>query len=122
MSKDYYPNDLSQPISAITFTPPGREYPKFDMISKGATQARNMLEDLCIQMAMDACAPMLDPIIIVEAALQVFQEYHEESIINILYQCCQDRNLDPFQWVHCWALVPISRQEPHQEEGLDGCG
>ena len=67
--KDYNPDDPSQPISAITCTAPGQDYPKFDMISKGATQARNMLEDPCIQMAMEVCAPTFDPVIIVEAAL-----------------------------------------------------
>ena len=47
VAKDFDPDDPSQPISAITHTPPGLR------VSKGATQARNTLEDPCIQTAMN---------------------------------------------------------------------
>ena len=69
VSRDFNPNDLSQPISAITHTPPG---PRYNLVSKGATQLRNTLEDPCIQTAMEVCAPLFHPVIMVEAALQVF--------------------------------------------------
>ena len=46
VAKDFNPDDLSQPISAITHTPPG---PRYNLVSKGFTQAQNTLEDPCIQ-------------------------------------------------------------------------
>ena len=112
VAKDFDPNDLSQPISAITCTPPG---PRYKIVSKGFTQARNTLEDPCIQTAMNVCAPSYDPVIIVEAALKVFHgdlcvgspadiserslERIEDHIISTLHQECLCRNLDPNQWV-----------------------
>ena len=36
VAKDFDPDDLSQPISAITCTPPG---PWYNLVSKGFTQA-----------------------------------------------------------------------------------
>ena len=36
VAKDFDPNDLSQPIHAITHTPPG---PRYNLVSKGFTQA-----------------------------------------------------------------------------------
>ena len=45
VAKDFDPDDLSQPISAITHTPPGLRY---NLVSKGVTQAWNTLEDPCI--------------------------------------------------------------------------
>ena len=66
VSKDFNPDDPTQPISAITHTPPGTRY---NLVSKGATQARNTLEDLCIQTAMEVCAPSFDPVMVVEVAL-----------------------------------------------------
>ena len=71
VAKDFDPNGLSQPISAITCTPPGQRY---NLVSKGFTQAQNTLEDPCIQTVMNICAPSYDPVIIVEAALKVFHE------------------------------------------------
>ena len=38
VAKDFDPDDLSQPISAITHTPPGLRY---NLVSKGFTQAQN---------------------------------------------------------------------------------
>ena len=61
VAKDFDPSDPSQPISAITCTPPGLKY---NLISKGYTQAQNTLEDPCIQIAMDVCAPSYDPVVI----------------------------------------------------------
>ena len=69
MAKDFNPDDPSQPISAITHTPPG---PRYNLVSKEFTQAWNTLEDPCTQTAMNVCAPTYDPVIIVEAALKVF--------------------------------------------------
>ena len=101
VSRDFSPDDLSQPISAITHTPPG---PRYNLVSKGATQVRNTLEDPCIQTAMEVCAPLFDPIIVVEVALRVFhgglqvgsptgiservQERIEDHIISTLHQEC----------------------------------
>ena len=65
VSRDFNPNDPSQPISAITHTLPG---PRYNLVSKGATQVRNTLEDCCIQTAMEVCAPLFDPVIVVEVA------------------------------------------------------
>ena len=67
VAKDFDPDDTSQPISAITCTPPGLRY---NLVSKGATQARNTLEDPCIQTVMNICAPSYDPVVIVEVALK----------------------------------------------------
>ena len=69
VAKGFNPDDPLQPISAITHTPPG---PRYNLVSKGATQVRNMLEDPCIQAVIHVCAPSYDPVIIVEAALKVF--------------------------------------------------
>ena len=104
VAKDFDPSDPSQPISAITHTPPG---PKYNLISKGYTQAQNTLEDPSIQMAMDVCAPSYDPVVIVEVALRVFhgdlhigsppdinereQENIEDHIISTLHQECLHR-------------------------------
>ena len=101
VSRDFSPDDLSQPISAITHTPPG---PRYNLVSKGATQVRNTLEDPCIQTAMEVCVPLFDPIIVVEVALRVFhgglqvgsptgiservQERIEDHIISTLHQEC----------------------------------
>ena len=68
VAKDFNPVDPSQPISAITHTPPG---PRYNLMSKGFTQAQNTLEDPCIQTAMNICAPSYDPVVIVEAALSL---------------------------------------------------
>ena len=40
VAKDFDPDDPSQPISVIICTPPGLRY---NLVSKGATQARNTL-------------------------------------------------------------------------------
>ena len=101
VSKDFNPDNPSQPISAITYTPPG---PRYNLVSKGATQVRNTLEDPCIQTVMEVCAPSFDPVIVVEAAPQVFheglqvdsptgiseraQERIEDHIISTLHQEC----------------------------------
>ena len=69
VAKDFDPDDLSQLISAITHTPPG---PRYNLVSKGFTQAWNTIKDPCIQTAMNICAPSYDPVVIVEAALKVF--------------------------------------------------
>ena len=42
VAKDFDPDYPSQPISAITHTPPGLRY---SLVSKGATQVRSTLED-----------------------------------------------------------------------------
>ena len=107
VAKDF---DPSQPISAITCTPPGLKY---NLISKGYTQAQNTLKDPCIQTAMDVCAPSYDPVVIVEVAVRVFhgdlhvgsppdidereQENIEDHIISTLHQECLHRGLDPNQ-------------------------
>ena len=117
--KDFDPDDLSQPISAITHTPPG---PRYNLVSKGFTQARNTLKDPCIQTAMNVCAPSYNPVIIGEAALKVFhrdlcmgsptdigersQERIEDHIISTLHQECLLRDLDPNQWVDQRAMMP----------------
>ena len=112
VAKDFDPDDPSQPISAIICTPPGLRY---NVVSKGVTQARNTLEDPCIQTAMNVCAPSYDPVVIVEAALKVFhgelhvgsptgiskraKERMEDHIISTLHQECLCRGTDPNQWV-----------------------
>ena len=81
--------------------PPG---PRYNLVSKGATQARNTLEDPCIQTVMEVCAHLFNPVIVVEVALQVFhgrlhvgsltgiseraQERIEDHIISTLHQEC----------------------------------
>ena len=115
------PDNPSQPISAITHTPPGWRY---NLVSKGFTQAWNTLEDPCIQTAMNICAPSYDLVIIVEAALKVFhgelhvgspadigersQERMEDHIISTLHQECLCRGLDPNQWEDRRAMMPRS--------------
>ena len=110
VAKDFNPDDPSQPISAITHTSPGLRY---NLVSKGATQARNTLKDPCIQTVMNICAPSYDPVVIVEAALKVFhgelrvgspadiseraQERMEDHIISTLHQECLCRGIDPNQ-------------------------
>ena len=69
VAKDFDPGDPSQPISGITHTPPG---PRYNLVSKGFTQAWNTLENPCIETVMNICAPSYDPVVIVEAALKVF--------------------------------------------------
>ena len=112
VAKDFDPNDPSQPISAITHTPPG---PRYNLLPKGFTQAWNTLKDPCIQRAMNICAPLYDPVIMVEVALKVFhgdlcvgsptgigkraQERMEDHIISTLHQECLHRGMDPNQWV-----------------------
>ena len=112
VAKDFNPDDPSQHINAITHTPPGLRY---NLVSKEATQARNTLDDPCIQTTMNVCAPSYDPVIIVEAALKVFhrdlhvgsptgiseraQERIEDHIISTLHQACLCEDLDPTQWV-----------------------
>ena len=119
VAKDFDPDDPSQPISAITHTPPG---PRYNLVSKGATQARNTLEDPCIQTTMNVCAPSYDPVIIKEAALKVFhgdlcvgsptgiseraQERIEDHIISTLHQACVHKGLDPNQQVDQRAMMP----------------
>ena len=119
VSKDFNPDDPSQPISAITQTPPG---PRYNLVSKGATQARNTLEDPHIQTAMEVCAPSFDPVIIVKVALRVFhgglhvgsptgisqraQERMEDHIISTLHQEYVQQGLDPNMWVDHRALMP----------------
>ena len=119
VAKDFNPDDPSQPISAITHTPPGLRY---NLVSKGVTQARNTLEDPCIQTAMNICAPSYNPVVIVEVALKVFhgelhvgsptgiservQERMEDHIISTLYQECLHRGTDPNQWVDQRAMMP----------------
>ena len=121
VAKDFDPSDPSQPISAITHTPPGLKY---NLVSKGYTQAQNTLEDPCIQMAMDVCGPSYDPVVMVEVALRVFhgdlhigsppdidereQESIEDHIISTLHQECLHRGLDPNQWVDWRAMMPRS--------------
>ena len=118
VAKDFNPDDLSQPISAITHTPPGLRY---NLVSKGFTQAQNTLEDPCIQRVMNLCAPSYNPVVIVEAALKVFhgelhvgspadigkrsQERMEDHIISTLHQECLCRVLDPNQWVDQRAMM-----------------
>ena len=112
VAKDFDPDDLSQPISAITHTPPG---PRYNLVSKGATQARNTLEDPCIQTAMNVCAPSYNPVVFVEADLKVFhgelcvgspadigkriQERMRDHIISTLHQEYLHRGIDPNQQV-----------------------
>ena len=67
VAKDFNPDDLSQPISAITHTPPGLRY---NLVSKGFTQAWNTLKDPCIQTAMNVCAPSYDLVVIVECSFK----------------------------------------------------
>ena len=113
VAKDFNPDDPSQPISAITHTPPGLRY---NLVSKGATQARNTLEDHCIHTVMNVCAPSYNCVVIVKAALKVFhgelhvgssagigkraQERMEDHIISTLHQECLCRDTDPNQWVN----------------------
>ena len=101
VSKDFNSDDPSQSISAITHTPPGTRY---NLFSKGATQMRNTLENPCIQTAMEVCAPLFDPVVVVELTLQVChgglhvgspagiseraQERIEDYIISTLHQEC----------------------------------
>ena len=110
VAKDFNPDDPSQPISAITHTPPARRY---NLVSKGTTQARNTLEDPCIQTTMNVCTSSYDPVVNVEAALKVFhgdlcvgsptgiseraQERIEDHIISTLHQACLCKDLDPNQ-------------------------
>ena len=119
VAKDFNPDDLSQPISAITHTPPGLRY---NLVSKGFTEAQNTLKDPCIQTVMNICAPSYDPVVIVEAALKVFcgqlhvgspsdigkrsQERMEDHIISTLHQECLHRDLDPNQQVDQRAMMP----------------
>ena len=69
VAKDFNPDDPSQPVSAITHIPPG---PRYNLVSRGFTQAQNTLEDPCIQTVINICAPSYDPATIVEAALKFF--------------------------------------------------
>ena len=110
VAKDFDPDDPSQPISVITHTPPGLRY---NLVSKGVTQARNTLKDPCIQTVMNICAPSYDPVVIVEVALKVFygelhvgsptgisertQERMEDHTISTLHQECLHRGTDPNQ-------------------------
>ena len=118
VAKDFNPDDPSQPISTITCTPPGQRY---NLVSKGFTQAQNTLKDPCIQTAMNVCAPSYNPVIIVGVALKVFhgelyvgsptdigersQERMEDHIISTLHQECLHRGLDPNQWVEQRAMM-----------------
>ena len=63
VAKNFDPDDPSQPISAITHTPPGLRY---NLVSKGFTQAQNTLKDPYIQTVMNICAPSYNPVVIVE--------------------------------------------------------
>ena len=116
VAKDFDPDDPSQPISAITQTPPDLWY---NLVSKGVTEARNTLKDPCIQTAMNVCAPSYNPAVIVEAVLKVFhgitgptgiskraQERMENHIISTLHQECLCRGTDPNQWVDQRAMMP----------------
>ena len=127
-------SDLSQPISAITCTPPG---PRYNLVSKGFTQAQNTLEDPCIQTVMNVCAPSYNPVVIVEVALKVFhgdlcvgsptdigersQERIEDHIISTLHQECLHRNLDPNQWVDQRAMMPRPWPQWGTASGGSGC-
>ena len=62
VAKDFDPDDPSQPRSAITHTPP---VPRYNLVSKGFTQAQNTFEDPCLQTAMNVCAPSYDPVVMV---------------------------------------------------------
>ena len=133
VAKDFNLDDPSQPISAITHTPPGWRY---NLVSKGATQARNTLWGPCIQTAMNVSTPSHDPVIIVEAALKVFhrdlhvgsptgiseraQERIEDYIISTLHQACLHKGLDPNQWVDQRAMM--SRPQPQQRAGSGSFG
>ena len=133
VAKGFNPDDPSQPISAITHTLPG---PRYNLVSKGATQVRNMLEDPCIQTAMNVFAPSYDPVIIVKAALKVFhgelcvgspsgiseraQERMEDYIILILHQECLHQGLDPNQHVDHRAMMP--RPHPQQRTSSSSSG
>ena len=134
VAKDFDPSDPSQPISAIIYTPPGLKY---NLVCKGYTQAQNTLEDLCIQMAMDVCAPSYDPVVMVEVALRVFrgdlhigsppdidkreQESIEDHIISTLHQECLHRGLDPNQWVDQRARMPRSWSQQKATSSSFGC-
>ena len=76
VAKDFNPDDPSQPISAITHTPPG---PRYNLVSKGFTQVQNTLKDPCIKTVMNVCAPSYDLVVIVKAALKVF---HGELLVG----------------------------------------
>ena len=93
VAKGFNPDD---PLQPITHTLPG---PRYNLVSKGTTQARNMLEDPCIQTAMNICAPSYNPVIIVEAALKVFhRELHVGSPTDISERAQERRgpyHLDP---------------------------
>ena len=131
VAKGFNPDDPSQPISAITCTLPG---PRYNLVSKGATQVRNILEDPCIQTAMNICAPSYDPVIIVEAALKVFhgelcvgsptsiseraQERIEDHIILTLHQECICKGVDPNQYVDHRAMMP----RPHLQQRTNSSG
>ena len=107
VAKDFNPDDQSQPIGTITHTPPGLRY---NLVSKGFTQAQNTLKDPSIQTVMNVCAPSYDPVVIVEVALKVShgelcvgspadisersQERMEDHIISTLHQECLHRDLD----------------------------
>ena len=67
--KDFDPNDPTQPLDAITNTPPESRH---GLANRGTTQARNTLEDPCVQSAMDYCAPSYDLVLVVEVALGIF--------------------------------------------------
>ena len=119
VAKDFNPDDPSQPISAITHTRPGLRY---NLVSKGFTQAWSNLEEPFIQTVMNICAPSYDSVVIVEAALKVFhgelcvgshiyiversQERMEDHIISTLHQECLHKDLDPNQWVGQRAMMP----------------
>ena len=131
VAKGFNPNDPLQPISAITHTLPG---PRYNLVSKGATQVRNTLEDPCIQTAMNVCVPSYDPVIIVEAALKVFhgelhvgsptgiseraQERIEDHIILTLHQECINKGLDPNQHVDRRAMM----HRPHLQQRTSSSG
>ena len=133
VAKDFNPDDPSQPISAITCTPPG---PRYNLVSKGVTQARNTLKDPCIQTVMNVCAPSYDPVVIVEVALKVFhgelcvgsptgiseraQERMEDHIISTLHQECLHRGTDPNQQVDQRAMMPRPQPQQRATSGSSG--
>ena len=93
-----------------------------------------MLEDPCIQTAMNVCAPSYNPVIIVEAALKVFhrelhvgsptgiseraQERIEDHIILTLHQECIHKDLNPNQHVDHRAMMP----RPHLQQRTSSSG
>ena len=119
VAKVFNPDDPSQPVSSTTHTPPG---PRYNLVSKGFTEAQNTLDHLYIQTAMNICTPFYNPVVIVEVLLKVFhwelcmgrptdisersQERMEDHIISTLHQECLCRDMDPNQQVDQRNMMP----------------